>query len=477
MTHLRLFVALIMVGGVGPLGAKTSVPPFALALTLNDGAAEVVYPGWPLLLRGDAVLMRDIPAPIALDPSSLALEITPAVGAPVGWPLQRVTEFSSPPLLGNSDRSVRVVWLLAGGQTAALAPGEYSARLRWAGQASPPVEFTVAPAPVPLPTDEAVRRALLQSQAALFLGDTTGAISALAPAEALEPESIDLLVQRARVLLQRAEYPEALQLTRRARSIFYRDYPNSEHPPMGIVEVESQARAKIARPSTPAPGTRLSRLSAGALPSALPSGKKEPETLSNPASAGGVGVTSPAASPDPLVRLITPGLPSVASVVPSGEIADGIIITDPSGQWAASATAGTQYGKTQYSAAQATGAPNISVAGNSPEAWCPASKDEGSDWLEVTYAKPVHATEVRIRQNNAAGAVVRIEAIEPDGTAHIWWEGVDPYVAPTVREIAWFAVRVPKTGYVVARLKITLNLAANSGWKEIDAVQLVGRVD
>ena len=79
-----------------------------------------------------------------------------------------------------------------------------------------------------------------------------------------------------------------------------------------------------------------------------------------------------------------------------------------------------------------------------------------------------------MRQNDAAGAVTKIEAIEPDGTAHVWWEGIDPYKAPAVREIVWFAVRVPKTPYLVARVKVTLNLASGPGYKEIDAVQLVG---
>ena len=160
--------------------------------------------------------------------------------------------------------------------------------------------------------------------------------------------------------------------------------------------------------------------------------------------------------------------------MPSGELIDAKIIADSLGQWAESATAGSQYGKTQYSPAQATGAPNISTAGNSPDAWCPENKNVGTDWLELTFAKPVHATEVRVRQNDAAGAITKIEAIESDGTTHVWWEGVDPYVAPAVREIAWFAVRVPKTTYLVSRVKITLNLATGPGWKEIDAVQLVG---
>jgi hypothetical protein len=168
------------------------------------------------------------------------------------------------------------------------------------------------------------------------------------------------------------------------------------------------------------------------------------------------------------------GVHAPGVVVPSPELNDGEIAADPAGQWAVTATAGTQYGKTQYSAAQATGAPNVGIVGNSPDAWCPASKTDGVDWLEVGFAKPVYATEVRIRQNGAAGAIVKVEAIEPDGTAHVWWEGVDPYKAPAVREIVWFAARVPTTGYLVAKVKITLNLASGPGYKEIDAVQLVG---
>lgn len=81
--------------------------------------------------------------------------------------------------------------------------------------------------------------------------------------------------------------------------------------------------------------------------------------------------------------------------------------------------------------------------------------------------------EVRVRQNDAAGAVAKVEAIESDGTAHVWWEGVDPFEAPAIRDIVWFAVRVPKTPYLVARIRLTLNLASGPGWKQVDAVQLV----
>ena len=43
--------------------------------------------------------------------------------------------------------------------------------------------------------------------------------------------------------------------------------------------------------------------------------------------------------------------------------------------------------------------------------------------------------------------------------------------------MVWFAVHLPQTDYLVAKVKVTLNLAAVPGWKEIDAVQLVGAVE
>lgn len=168
-----------------------------------------------------------------------------------------------------------------------------------------------------------------------------------------------------------------------------------------------------------------------------------------------------------------PGEPSPGQVVGSAELVDAKIRADGAGQWAAAARAGSEYGRTQYSAAQATGAPNVTVAGNSPDAWCPAVRNVGLDWLLVTFANPVAAVEVRVRQSDASGAITKVEAIEPDGTSHVWWEGVDPAKALAVREIVWFAVRVPQTTYPVAHVKFTLNLASGPGYKQVDAVQLV----
>jgi hypothetical protein len=142
------------------------------------------------------------------------------------------------------------------------------------------------------------------------------------------------------------------------------------------------------------------------------------------------------------------GESSPGKVVPASELVDAKITADAAGQWAASARAGSEYGKTQYSAGRATGAPNVTVVGNSPDAWCPAVRNVGMDWLEVTFANPVSAVEVRVQQSEASGAIAKVEAFEPDGTAHVWWEGTDPYQAPAVRKIV---VRRARAAHRVSR--------------------------
>lgn len=193
----------------------------------------------------------------------------------------------------------------------------------------------------------------------------------------------------------------------------------------------------------------------------------EPTSMPNPP----IDAAKAAVTPAPVTTVSTG---TSGTLVPASELTEAKILADPAGQWAATAKAGSEYGTPNYSAAKMTGAPNVPVAGDSVEAWCHNSSAQGLEWVELTYAQPVHATEVRVRQTNAPGAIVKVEAIEPDGKTHIWWEGIDPYKAPAQRDLAWFAVRVSPTPYLVAKLKITLNLAAVAGWKEIDAVQLVG---
>ena len=159
-------------------------------------------------------------------------------------------------------------------------------------------------------------------------------------------------------------------------------------------------------------------------------------------------------------------------------LAEQKIAEDPQGQWAASAKASSTYASgadetAGYSAWQATGAPNVTAYSDSSESWASKESDKGIEWLEVGFAKPVHATELRIRQTNAPGAIIKVELIDDKGGKHSVFSGVDETTYPP-QTITWFNAKTEKTDYLVKGAVITLATNAVGGWNEIDAVQLIG---
>jgi hypothetical protein len=121
----------------------------------------------------------------------------------------------------------------------------------------------------------------------------------------------------------------------------------------------------------------------------------------------------------------------------------------------------------------ATGSPNVERYGDDGNSWATETADRGIEWLEVKFAKPVQATELRIRQNNAPGAIIKIDLIDESGARHTIWQGVDDQkYAPNA--ISWLDKTFEKTSYRVAGARITLATNAVPGWNEIDAVQLLG---
>jgi tetratricopeptide (TPR) repeat protein len=184
-------------------------------------------------------------------------------------------------------------------------------------------------------------------------------------------------------------------------------------------------------------------------------------------------VTAPAVAP----VAAEPPPTAVDSETPTKpELGEAVLLADKAGQWAIAAEAGSQYGSgAQYSPKQATGAPDVPQADDHGNAWCPSRRTGGTEWLELTYERPVIPQEVRVRQSYGAVGIIKIEGVEPDGTRHVLWEGRDPDAAEQVREIKWFVVRAGKLDKPVNKLRLTINLDAHSGWKQIDAVQLVGR--
>lgn len=161
-------------------------------------------------------------------------------------------------------------------------------------------------------------------------------------------------------------------------------------------------------------------------------------------------------------------------------LAEDAIASDPRGQWAVSATASSTYSgdksptaKTSYAPHAATGAPDVDRYGDNGNSWATETSDKGIEWLEVTFAKPVQATEIRIRQSYSPGAIIKVELIAEGGAKNTIWQGLDDQKYPQ-DQIAWFNRAFEKTPYKVTGARITLATNAVTGWNEIDAVQLLG---
>lgn len=156
------------------------------------------------------------------------------------------------------------------------------------------------------------------------------------------------------------------------------------------------------------------------------------------------------------------------------------IASDPRGQWAVAATASSTYSgdktpgaQTGYAPFAATGAPNVERYGDNGNGWASATADKGIEWLEVAFARPVNATQIRIRQNHAPGAIIKVELIAEGGAKNTVWQGMDQEKYPP-STIVWFDRSFAKTSSKVTGARITLATNAVSGWNEIDAVQLLG---
>lgn len=149
------------------------------------------------------------------------------------------------------------------------------------------------------------------------------------------------------------------------------------------------------------------------------------------------------------------------------------IKNDPKGQWAIAAEASSTYndakGTAGWSANQATGAPNVDKYADDGHAWAPKSPDAGIEWLVLTFPKPVHAEEIRVRESCGSGAVIKVEAYDEQGTPHSLWAGNDP-----TTDLNYLMVKFPKTDYKTEKVKVTLATNVVPGWNEIDAVQLIG---
>lgn len=123
-----------------------------------------------------------------------------------------------------------------------------------------------------------------------------------------------------------------------------------------------------------------------------------------------------------------------------------------------------------WSALQATGAPDVPIAGDFATAWASKGPDMGEVTLDLTYDRAVRVDRVRIHETNAAGAIARILAKAPDGTWDVLWEGR----APASTTPNWFAPTLASTRYATTAIRLVVDTDRVPDWNEIDAVELEG---
>ena len=148
-------------------------------------------------------------------------------------------------------------------------------------------------------------------------------------------------------------------------------------------------------------------------------------------------------------------------------------INDPLAQWATGASASSSYSDPEPSKYYL---PTKLIGATDGEHWQNKSDDIGFEWVQVDYAKPVFATEVRLVLPSGDGveALNKVELQDTEGKWHTIWSGLSEVKPDSRGPRTWFVRTFPKTSYKVKAVKYTEANNLQSGSKKFDAAQLVG---
>ena len=148
-------------------------------------------------------------------------------------------------------------------------------------------------------------------------------------------------------------------------------------------------------------------------------------------------------------------------------------------QYAATATTSSEYGG-DWSVADATGAAtHSSCSTQMAGSWAPRFQNTDTHTLTLGFATPLYISRLEVWEaanpRTASGFVRRIDAIEPSGTSHVYWEEnaaaneVDGTACGAV-----FSVSSPTTtSFLVSRVEITTRTNFRA-WEYVDAVRMSG---
>lgn len=208
--------------------------------------------------------------------------------------------------------------------------------------------------------------------------------------------------------------------------------------------------------------------------------KKKPAEAETAAAANTPpAATAPAPAPEP-----APAEPSAEQRAAAAKqerldyatMEDGYL-NDPQAQWASSAKASSSFSEKtppddpkKSLAWRATGR----IDGNT---WSQAAQDIGMDWLELGFDRPVQANAVRavFTSSQAVEALAKIELIDEAGAVQTVWSGLSEGKPDKRGPRTWLVKTFPQTATKVKAVRLTFANNVSSGYKEVDAVQLVGQ--
>ncbi len=422
---------------------------------------------------------------------AVSVELVDGQGNPTGIQAQPFAGPDKASATLNKDMVAGGLWRFKSGATSALAPGTYAIRARlaiagaapgsqgWTGTVSADDISLKIAAPSDVPKRHA-QHALASAQEAILDGRLEDAAAGIDALLVEQRDKVDAWTLRAVVAERAGNIFAALQCVNEAQTRYLA--LNIGEPDLELHAMtrrlmkameEAPNAAAISAPrghwswppkellTEPDPSPFIPTSSTSDSPSPSPSPPAANAPSSGKDTAQGPDAPSSAAPVDK------------ATVVPVAETNESDYLNDPRGQWAVSATASSEYGKDRYDAAKATGAPNVTSYSDNPNAWCHSGASRQEEWLDLEFSQPVRAGELRVRQSYTPGTLSKVEAFAANGRGQILWEGTDPNTYPK-GQISWFVLRFPPPEFPVQRVKLTLSIARVPGWKQIDAVQLVG---
>jgi hypothetical protein len=141
----------------------------------------------------------------------------------------------------------------------------------------------------------------------------------------------------------------------------------------------------------------------------------------------------------------------------------------PCVQWATTATASSQYTTGEWSAMQATGAPNVNRCDDNTSAWAAAAPNT-VEWLEVQFSEAMIPVGLKIYENYGASSIVSIEVKDEAGAYRTVYTSTPGLLScPSNRTIPLTDVNV-----TVKAVRLNIDQRTLGDWNEVDAVGLVG---